>query len=706
MPRKTAARPAPGSGNRLFGVAIFSAPRRAAVSLATIAAQAVAERRLFVLLPFALILGIIAYRVTGYEPDAEILVGGMLLAMCMAAFLRRSYGGVRAVALLIAAWAGYCALPVQGALFGTSMLTTPKYGHYTMRLDQVIYDDGDQQRWIVSEIVPENARDAPGVRRARLSAPGGVAVRPGDTIEARVRFYGVPPPVLPGGYDAQFAGYYAGIGAYGAVLGDPVIVPAEQGGFYGLVEDVRRTIASRILAVLDPQIGGIAIALITGDRSRIPEDDWQAMALVGLAHVLSISGMHMTLVAGTMYASLRIGISLSYGFSQKVSSKKIAAAGGIVIAIAYMLVSGMGIPAIRAAIMLVLVFGAVIAGRQALTMRNVALAGLLLAAFDPATVFRASYQLSFAAVVALIAAFELARQRREERWKPANRGLAILIDVAMTSLVAGAATLMFSAYHFQQTAPFGVISNVLAMPIVSFVMMPAAVFAILLLPLGLEAPLLHVMGWSIEAVLWIAHTIRVLSGGFDPSPLLAPSALVVCLIALAWLAFFQSRIRLVGPIIAVPIIFLFCVERSPDVLIADSTQALAVRHEGRLTLMAGRLNTFATTVWSERYMETIDPRSAATSCDTLGCILHSSHGFTLALVLDRAAFQEDCAIADVVVARVPAPQWCGQITEQIDPKNLSERGAHMLYWREDLLAFEARYAISDGNRPWRPQVKN
>lgn len=705
MPRKTA--PGAGIGPRLRALPAASGALVRSVwgRFYLASAEAVAERRLFVLLPFAFIFGIIAYRIAGFEPDAVLLAAGTLAAVSAPFLFRHSYSGVRWSALLVAMWAGFCALPVHGALFGTPMLTGPKYGHYAMRLDQVIYDDGDQQRWLVSAIVADNPCDAPDVRRARLSAPGGIFARPGDTIEARVRFYPVPPPVLPGGYDAQFSGYYAGIGAYGSVLGEPVVVPSEEGGFFRVIEDIRGLIADRILAVLEPRIGGIAMALINGDQSRVTDEDWETMALVGLAHVLSISGLHLTLVAGTMYGTLRVGLSLSHRLAQRWPTKKIAAAGGIVIAIAYMLISGMQVPAIRSTIMLILVFGAVIAGRQALTMRNVALAGLLLAMIDPASIFRASYQLSFAAVVALIAAFELARRGREDNAKPRNRAVAIFIDVTMTSLVAGAATLMFSAFHFQQTAPFGVLGNLLATPVVSFVMMPSALFAMLLLPFGLEAPLLHVMGWSIEAMLWIAHVVGVLSGGFDPSPLLAPSALVFSLMALAWLAFFQTRMRLIGPALAVPVIFLFCLERAPDVLIADSTQALAVRHEGQLTLVAGRLNTFATNVWSERYMEPIVPRSADVSCDALGCILQSSHGFTLALVLNRAAFEEDCELADIVVSRIPAPDWCAQMAQQITPENLSERGAHMLYWHENLPALQIRPALADINRPWRLQAQ-
>lgn len=661
------------------------------------ALDSVEQRRVFVLLPFAFIAGVILYRIGWAEPDSGFLLAGSV-GFGVFALLGR-----RLAMVWLAIWVGYCALPIHGAVLGTHMLGVAKYGHYTFRLDSVIRDDGFDQRWLISEIVAQTERDDPQVRRARISAPGGFVVRPGDVIEARIRFYPVPPPILPGGYDAQFTGYFAGIGGYGSILGEPTVVHTGDGGWLGIIDDVRRGISNRILEVLKPNIAGIAMALINGDQSRVTEDDWETMALVGLAHVLSVSGLHLTLVAGTMFATLRAGMGLSYRLTLHWPIKKIAAAGGIVVAIAYMLISGLQVPAIRATIMLILIFGAVIAGRHALTMRNVALAGLLLAMLDPASIFRASYQLSFAAVVALIAAFELARRKREDGGQRRNRILAMFIEISMTSLVAGGATLIFTAFHFQQTAPFGVLGNLLASPIVSFVMMPAALFAMLLAPFGLEAPLLIVMGWSIEAMLWIAHAVGVLSGGFDPSPLLAPSALTVCLGALAWLAFFQTRIRLIGPVLAIPIIALCCTERAPDVLVADSTQALAVRHEEQLGLIAGRLNTFATDVWAERYMETIRAQHEATSCDPRGCLLETSQGFTIALAKHRVVFAEDCLIADLVIARIAAPTSCAQSAAVIDAADLDLLGTHALYWDAATRSFKTATAITDADRPWRIQ---
>jgi len=667
--------------------------------------DAVTQRRNFVLFPFAMIAGLIVYRVLPGEPafsSLALLIGFTFVA----AWLGRDHAAIRETGLLAAMLAiGMALLPVHAALFGTPMLETPRYGTYTARIEAVTYDDGDQQRWVLSNITGTPDWTVPDIRFARVTVPSALAVSPGDTLTARIRFYPVPPPAVPGGYDSQFVSHFDGIGAYGTAFGDIEIETSGDGGLARIVKEIRAAITARIVSQLGERVGGIAAALVTGDQSRITEEDRNLMASAGIAHVIAISGLHLTLVAGTMFACVRFFLSLGHGVTQRFPIKKVAAGFGIATALAYMVISGMVIPAVRSTIMLALIFAAIIAGRQALTMRNVAIAGLAIIIFEPTSVFRASFQLSFAAVIALIAAYELARRHRENRERPRRgRALALMLDIATTSVIAGLATLVFSAYHFQQTAPFGVLGNLMVMPIVSFVMMPAALLGTLLLPLGLEALPYAALGWSIEAMLWCAGFVRNLSGGFDPSPILSPLALGVALLALAWLAYFRNRMRIIGPMVAIPLIAFFCLERAPDIFVADQSQALAVRSGDRVALIAGRNNTFATTIWSERYMTVIENTHDGTGCDSLGCVLSTEEGYTLALVKSRDAFDEDCRIADIVITRLIAPPQCAQAaTLVIDALDLARHGAHMIDWNGPGVPPTIRTAIDGPDRPWRIQ---
>ncbi|WP_421950467.1 ComEC/Rec2 family competence protein [Pelagibacterium sp.] len=673
--------------------------------LRTAILDATTQRRNFILFPFAMIAGLIAYRILPGEP-AFISLAALASLTLVTAWVGRDRAPIRETGLLAAMFAlGMVLLPIHAALFGTNMLEEPRYGSYTARIEAVTHDDGNQQRWILSNIEGTPEWTVPDIRLARITVSGSYDVSPGDTITARIRFYPVPPPAVPGGYDSQFVSHFDGIGAYGTAFGDIDISRSETGGLARVVKDIRATITARIVSQLGERIGGIAAALVTGDQSRIIEDDRNLMASAGIAHVIAISGLHLTLVAGTMFACVRFVLSLSHGITQRLPIKKIAAGFGIATALAYMVISGMVIPAVRSTIMLALVFAAIIAGRQALTMRNVAIAGLAIIVFEPTSVFRASFQLSFAAVIALIAAYELARRKREGRERPQRaKVLALMLDIANTSVIAGFATVVFAAYHFQQTAPFGVLGNLMAMPIVSFVMMPAALLGTLLLPLGLEAIPYIALGWSIEAMLWCAGFVRELSGGFDPSPILSPAALGIALVALAWLAYFRPRIRIIGPIVAVPLIAFLCLEQAPDIFVADQSQAVAVRSGDRVALIAGRNNTFATTIWSERYITVIENAHPATGCDSLGCVLPTEEGYKIALVKSRDAFDEDCRIADIVITRLTAPPQCdGATTLVIDALDLARHGAHMIDWNGPDLPPTIRTAIDGPDRPWRIQ---
>ncbi|HVX82168.1 MAG TPA: ComEC/Rec2 family competence protein, partial [Devosiaceae bacterium] len=462
------------------------------------------------------------------------------------------------------------------------------------------------------------------------------------------------------------------------------------------------TIGARIAAVLSEPANGIARALITGDQTGVTDASRQVMATAGLAHVLSISGLHLTLVAGGVFAALRLLLALMPGIASRLSVKKLAAGGGILAALGYYAISGGDIAALRSTVMIVLVFGAVIFGRRALTMRNVAIAGLVTVVTDPANVFRPSFQLSFAAVIGLVGMYEIMRRREPRSRGPVGHVLAHFLGIATTSLIAGAATTLFSVYHFQQTSPLGILGNLIALPLVGFVMMPAAGFAVLLMPFGFERPLLVVMGWSIDRMLDVATVVAGWSEGINASPLLTPLALFIGLLALAWFSFFTNRWRLLGPALALPAVILFALDRPPDVLVSDTTQALAIRGPDGLDLAQGKPQSFAVNVWRETYRDAIGPLpSGATRCDSLGCVSTSSIGFTVAFSKSLQSLAEDCANADLVVTHLDVSAACRGETTVIDRKDLARGGVHWLRWEPEAGRFDIRPAIADFNRPWR-----
>jgi competence protein ComEC len=650
-------------------------------------------------LPFATIAGLVASIAGTGQPEPGALVAVALALAAALPFAVRSFIATRMLVLAGAFWLGFSLLAVHGALFGTPMLSRPAYGAYEARIDAILSEPESGRRLIVSAITPLDGRPLP-IRRARIVVDADMALAPGDLMRAPIRFYPVPGPVAPGGFDTQFHAYFDGIGAYGSTTGAVEIIrPGETAALERLIGSVRRAIGARIDSALAQPAAGIARALITGDQSAVADDARRVMARAGLAHVLAISGLHLTLVAGGVFVALRLMLALVDRVPRYISTKRLAAAGGIVAALLYFSISGGSVAATRATIMIVLVLGAVIVGRRALTMRNVAIAALVVLLADPASVFRPSFQLSFAAVVALIGAWELARNGEGRERSLGRQVLGYFAGIAVTSLVAGAATLLFSVYHFQQTSPLGILGNLISLPLVGFVTMPAAVFAALLMPFGFEGPFLTVMGWSIERMVELATLVSSLSSGIDASPLLTPLALIMGFAALAWFAFLPSWHRLIAPALLIPAVALFALDRPPDVLIADTTQAVAVRLEAGLAIVAGKADSFAVDVWRETYDEPFEP--AAIACDSIACIVASPRGFRIALVKDPVGFYEECG-ADLVIARRRAPQACAAGTV-IDERELASGGVHWLAWDAATKSFEVRRAIPDRGRPWRAQ---
>jgi competence protein ComEC len=268
--------------------------------------------------------------------------------------------------------------------------------------------------------------------------------------------------------------------------------------------------------------------------------------------------------------------------------------------------------------------------------------------------------------------------------------------------VAGLATVLFSIYHFQQTSPLGVVGNLLTLPLVGFVMMPAAMLSVLAMPFGFERPFLWVMGWSIDRMLDVATAVANWSQGINASPLLTPMALFIGLLALAWFSFFTNRYRLIGPALAVPAVLVFALDHPPDVLISDTTQALAVRGAAGLELVAGKPDSFAVNVWRQTYRDPIGPPPPAmTTCDSLGCVSRSPLGFVVAVTRDQAGFEDDCAEADLVVTRLFAPAACTAETTVIDGRDLAHGGVQWLRWDAVAKNFAIRPAVADLDRPWR-----
>ncbi len=531
---------------------------------------------------------------------------------------------------------------------------------------------------------------------ARLSPPGG--------------------PVMPGGYDFARAAFYDRIGAYGFAYG--AAKPAAIGAAplavrLGLpLARQRTTIRARIEAALPGDDGHLAAALVVGDQGGISEKTQNAMRASGLGHILAISGLHMALVAGASFWLIRALLALSANLTLVRPIKKWAAAGALAVAAGYLGISGAGVATQRAFIMLAIMLAAVMIDRRAVTLRNVALAALVVLVMAPETLLTASFQMSFAATAALISAYEAISawlDRRDVLTNP-RQGVGARLrwyaaTLFVTSLTAGLATAPFAAFHFHRVAPLTLLANLAAMPAVGLVVMPMALAAVILMPFGLEILPLAVMRWGLDWVVFVATTIAAWSAGHGGVAAVSAVALLLAVAGFLWLVLWRERWRLAGLVPMALVLPIAVAASRPDVVVAETGTVAAVRgDDGRYVILGGRGAAFEIAYW---LTADADPRppdapdlTDGVACDPLGCIGTLGGGGEVALVTRADAFWEDCRTAQIVISRLDAPAGCRTHALVIDGAVLGRGGAEALYRQGAGFRVEAAYPSL--RRPFMP----
>ncbi|GEO83258.1 MULTISPECIES: ComEC/Rec2 family competence protein [Alphaproteobacteria] len=386
----------------------------------------------------------------------------------------------------------------------------------------------------------------------------------GERLTGRARLSPPSGPALPGLNDFAFANYFDGVGAVGFFLGAPQGLgsAAELGeeGDWSIGErwlfSLRDGISERLRNVIGGDAGAFATAIITGERRSMSRATTEALRLSGLAHITAISGLHMALASGIFFVGLRMLLSLLPGVAQGFAIKKLAAAGALMAAFAYLLISGHQVSAVRAFVMTAIMLVAVLFDRPAVSLRNLAIAAIVIIAITPSAVMGPSFQMSFGATAALIAGYAAwrARPRRNAlKFKFPGAGLLgatgrLIGATFLTSLIGGLSTAIFAIAHFHRLAPHGMEANLAAMPIISLMVMPAGLGAMLLMPFGLDAPLLWLMGLGLDWVLLIARAVAGWDDaiGFTRMPAwFLPSAATGLLL----MTLLRTRLRHVGTVL-------------------------------------------------------------------------------------------------------------------------------------------------------------
>jgi competence protein ComEC len=508
-----------------------------------------APGRLMPWLPVAFGAGIVIYFSADREP-ALVATLAAFAALALAALLARARPVAFPVLLTCAALAaGFAVATARSVRIAHPVLQHAAWNVAVTGWTEVREERARSDRIVVKVHAIDGGRLNEAPDRVRVSVAKGTALPVGPFIELKARLDAPPAPLRPGGYDFARDLYFQGIGATGFALGriKPATPPTPSGlwlRYAAAIDGIRNAIDQRIRAILPGDVGAIASALITGKRDAITTPVNDAMYVSSLAHVLSISGYHMAVVAGVVFFVVRALLALSPGLALRRPIKKWAAATALVAAAFYLALSGAEVATQRSFIMTAIILVGVMLDRSALTLRNLALAALGVLILAPEAVVHPSFQMSFAATLALVAAYERGLPwMRAGADTPLGARIALwggreIVTLILASLVAGFATTLYASYHFHRLAPYGVVANLLAMPVVSVIAMPFGLLALVALPFGLDGPLWSVMGlgidWMIAVALWVATLPGAVGrmAAFGTGPLLLGTAglLLVCLL--------------------------------------------------------------------------------------------------------------------------------------------------------------------------------
>ncbi|HEY4343294.1 MAG TPA: ComEC/Rec2 family competence protein [Parvibaculum sp.] len=679
--------------------------------------------RWFLWSPVLLGFGIALYFGLSFEPPlwAALLV---LAGSGAALFLLRHQGPSAVLAAAIFCIAiGFAAAALRAWSVDAPVLEKAWTGELTGRLVETELTQKGALSALIAPLTMQGLNKGAMPARVRLSIRmAGVAVAPGETLRMRGRLLPPPEPVEPGGFDYARQVWFQSLGGVGYAFTPPVLVAPAPDDWATWLAALRAKITTRVQTGIGGAAGAVSAALITGEQRAIPKTAVEDLRNAGLSHVLSISGLHMVLFGGSLFWLVRAGLALVPALALRFPIKKWGAAAALFGATGYLLISGAEVATQRSYIMIALMFVAILLDRPALSMRNVALAAILVLLWQPESLLSASFHMSFAAVVALIAFYE---SPLIQRFGAAARGKSDgyifslvrfaanhVVGILLTTTVAGFATGAYAAFHFDRVAIYGMAGNMGALPIVSVVVMPAALAVLVLMPFGLDGPALWAMGKGVDAMLWVAHIVSRWSGA-DRMIATAPMAsLVLVTLGGLWLALWRTHWRWLG---VAPLILGFALwgaDRRPDILIDRDGGLVAVRsNDGMLALTAARPS-YTAEQWLRHDGDERTPAEAAKTkwmnCDALGCVWKEEGRPVIAFPKTLEALTEDCRNADIIVANMGLP-WrirakCGA-SQIVDYFDLWRNGAVALYIAPDGTITRETARELRGDRPWVQRTK-
>lgn len=580
-----------------------------------------------------------------------------------------------------------------------------------------VEDRAGREQWRLF-LAPDD-RSLPPKVRISLRDPPPPGTAPGARVAIRATLRPPPGPSVPGGYDFARRAWFEGTGAIGYALGRPTLLAAAQvpSGARARLDDARTRLTKRLQTAIGGTEGAIAAAFVTGDEGGIPQPVAQQWRDAGIAHLLSISGLHIAVVIAVTMIGVRRLLTLSPWIALRWPVKAIAAAAAAIAGIGYTLLAGAEVPTVRSVAAALVVLVGIVAGRQAITLRTIAAGAFVILLFRPEALIGPSFQLSFAAVTGLVAAYQSPPGRRlflprdDEGWL--RRKGRWLVGLMVSGVVAEAMLAPTALYHFNREGLYGMVANLIAIPLAEFLVMPALMLALLFDLVGLAAPAFWAVRLTMGALVDLAQWVAGWPGAVMRAPTMPLAAYAAFVGGGLWLCLLETRVRLFGFAGVALGIMIAAGARPPDLLVSGDGRHMGVlRRDGALALLRPRAGDFIRDMWGDA-MGTgatlpLDAVAAA-SCGIDACVVRLARGGREWRILatrsrrlvPRREFMAACAAADIVVSERRLPPWCAPRWLKLDRTQLGRTGAVALWLAE------ARVETATGGQgahPWAAQT--
>lgn len=679
------------------------------------------KNSLFLWSPFFLSIGIAAY--FGLKAEPHTFMGTILALIALTSFCmtyaRRDHTSAHKARHLVAFILFLVALGFTAAQWRTHNVGTPMLKKALGPVEVIGMIErvepqqaGQGSRIILSHLEIERLNPDETPRKIRLKARKDEGLLSGQRVKVLAKLNPPSSPVAPGAFDFQRYAFYRGFGAVGFAYNQPEIL-TQASGLSHFWSKTREKLSSRVEQHLDSREGAIANALMTGQRGSIAKEDIQAMRDAGLAHLLAISGMHVGMIVGVLFFFSRLLMAAIPNFALHHPIKKYAAIFALLGAVLYTLIVGATIPTQRALMMSGLVLIAITLDRTAISMRLVALAAFVVLMFSPDSLVSVSFQMSFAAVVALVCFYERLRPIWTALYSKAGftrRATLYLVGVILTTLVAGFATGFYSLYHFQTFAFYGTIANIIAVPLMAFIVMPALLLSYLVMPIGLEGFSLDVAGYGISWILASAHWTANMEGAVTRGAVFPFWSFVTITICLWFMCVWKGKLNYVATAIILFVTATLPFHKNPDIQISPDFKLVSIKDdEGDLWISSARQDRYTAENWyrrngqEQRERKTF-PRHGKQSdrvnlrCDIYGCRGEIST-VKIAYATSQRSVVEDCKWADLILSTEPIKDRDCQAKYIIDRFDVWRNGSHAIWIKGDKIKVETDQETR-GIRPW------